>query len=278
MSSFFTNGATTLKFRNGDFQIVQDTPHVKRQLYIPNSSMIPTIRDRSTAKEQILRCEGLFYKDDQTGLAGRDSLYSFWENSDNTGVDQMAKSFMVTDADGNQYQCRFSPDFEPGFRVIKKASQYRGSFTLIAEPTLPTLDTTLVGWWAAYDMDDSGDLSAWTTLDPVGGSGTEWDDKESTNDGVQSVANSFPFWTTSQINGRPAIDFDGAATADYLTTDGIATSFTGADTALTVYIVADWDALADGQTLLALDNSSTANHYIRFRYESSAQFLRHRSI
>lgn len=272
MASYFTNGVTTLKFRNGDIQISRQSPKVKRQIRIPNNSMVPTIRDRSTEKQTFLSVEGLFFKDDQTGLAGRDSLYAFWENSDNTGVDQMGKSFLYTDPEGIQYQVRFTEDFEPGFRTLIKDSQFSGSFTLIAEPTLPSDLTSIMGWWAAYDMDNNGgDLSAWTTLDPVGaGAATDWDDKSGNEyDLTQGTAANRPLWTTAQINSRPAVDFDG--TNDQVIHDALASANfdAGTDQAWSFYAVIDNDTPAGIEVVAGMGDSASVSDQLQF-YQSNA--------
>jgi len=263
MSVIITNGKTSLKFRDSDWIMPVVPPKAKPQKILHSSAGISRVHTISQAPSRVLDVSCLLFGADQGTYSGLDSLMDFWED----GTDGMAKTFMITDADGVAYQARFADNLGSGFFEQIKGSVFQGSFKLLEEFTLPTYDTyknaadvsinSCHGWWTAYDMDDNGgDLSAWTTLDAVGAAAaTDWDDKSGNNyDGVQiSASYGRPTWTTSVINGRPVLDFDDG---DWLLADGLIVFNNQADYDWSIYAVVESDADATVNTVIGAGHSS----------------------
>lgn len=275
MSSWMTNGATTLQFRDSDFQILHSTPKRKLQRVIYNTAKLPVTHTVSEATDRMLHAELSMFKDDKGDYAGADSLVSFFESADPSGVNQQAQTFMFTDADGNTYQCRFADEnLAGGFRTVLQGSFLTASIRLLVEHTLPTDEATgPLLWLAAYDMDhNGGDLSAWTTADNVGGAGAEWEDKSGNdNDGVASAT--FPQWKNAgagfMINSRPAVGFNGAD--DFLEVDGIAATFDGnSDTAWSFYAAYSLDDATVDRYILGAGGSTAPTDRVNFGGVDSA--------
>jgi hypothetical protein len=252
-----TNGATTLLFREGDLQIPIKTPKTKVQRLIRNSAKLPRVLTLSDAQEQVITVELALFRADQGTYSGADSLISFYESTDPNGVNGMAQTFMLTDSDGDVYQCRFLDNLAGGLREVKKDSMFVGTTRLLVEHTIPTDEATAPSLWlAAYDMDDNGgDLAAWTTSDPVGDTGDEWEDKSANGiQCVQATAGDRPLWKTSQINSRPAIDF---ISSDSLDLDALAALYDGqTDPPYSCYVVYHSDLADNSHGILVVDSSS----------------------
>jgi len=247
MSVILTNGATNVIMRASDFQVIKVPPWKTPSRIINNSVGLPRSYKISDGRDPriLTAVVSLERTDRSTTVQGLDSLVSFFEGTDHTGVNGDLNTFMLTDADGDSYQVRFADDFSGGL-TEGPVNQYNGTIQLINEHTLPSDEATAVrGWWAAYDVDNNGgDLSAWTHDDAVGDAATEWEDKSGNDhDGTQSSATFRPLFksTSSLINNRPALDFDG--TNDRLDIGG---DFDGwvdlqADQPFTCYMVIDPD-------------------------------------
>ena len=258
MSTILTNGVTTLLFRNSDFVLATVPPKRKPQIILPSSAGLSRVHTVSNARSRVLQAEVILTGADQGVNAGADSLVAFFENSDNTGVDGLEKTFMLTDPDGVTYQVRFVDNLAGGLTEVQKGSIFRGSFRLMEELTLPTEESTLTAWWAAYDMDNNGgDLTAWTTTDPVGGAGaTDWDDK-SANGYDATEATNQALWETGLINGRPAVHFDG--TNDKLSADAL-TAFNGTtDAAFSVYGVIQADVVSSTDVVAGVGHATNTD-------------------
>lgn len=255
--SYITNGVTTLRFRPGSLVVEPMGPMIKRQSLISlPAAGISKVFTESDVKSRVFTASLVLGKEDEGVYAGMNSLYDFYAADDNTGVNGMGKTFMFTDSDGIVHQVRFAEEFTEGLRPRRKNTHYRGAIILAEEPLLPTYEAGLAGWWAAYDMDNNGgDLDAWTTNDAVGASGsTDWDDK-SGNEYDATESTNTPQWQTSQINGRPAVHFDGSN--DKLIADGVATLFDGqTDYEWSFYAVIRADSTTDTDIVASVGHSS----------------------
>ena len=217
MSVILTNGATSLIFRDADFQVLKVPPWQTPQRLIDNSVGLPRVHNISGGRRaRALNCQLSMFGDDKAStVQGAESLISFFEGTDHTGVDGISKTFMLTDADGVSYQVRFVDDLAGGL-IEGPFNQFNGGITLLNEHTLPTDGPNPArGWWAAYDMDgNGGNLSNWTHDEAVGATGgNEWIDLTGNGyDAEQTTAGNRPqLQTTSNlINNRPAVDFISA--------------------------------------------------------------------
>lgn len=260
-----TNGVTTLKFRPADLVVFDVPGWHKDQILHDNSAGLPRIHTAGDGRKRILSVALDLERADRGVYAGYDSLLEFYRADNNTGVNGMAQSFMLTDADGDSFQVRFTAPLR--LPEGKLDTQFQAVIQLYNEHTLPTDEEAGPDLWvAAYDMDNNGgDLTAWTTTDPVGDTGAEWEDKSGNDhDGSQTTAADRPLYKTGLINGRPAVHF--ADSTDWLDVNGYAAAdFTGADQPITVYAVVNFQGLADEYTIFSLSNSTTANRIIRLK-------------
>jgi len=266
-----TNGATVLKFRPADLVVHTVPAWAKPQTLHDNSAGLPRVATSGSGRKRILQVALDLERADYAGTdgtyAGYDSLMSFFENDDGTGVDGMAKSFMLTDADGVSYQVRFTNQISLNETI--KNNQFTASIELYNEYTLPTdEDTGPELWLTSYDIDNNGgDVATnWVSGDDVGETGDEWTDKSGNGvDGLQAVAGNRPLWKTNHFYSiRPAVDFP--TSNDFLTVDGIASAFNGEDQPLSLYCLFWFDTLTADDTIFSISHSSTSNNYIRLRY------------
>jgi len=181
---------------------------------------------------------------------------------------------MLTDSDGDSYQVRFLDNLAGGLREVKKDSMFVGTTRLLVEPSLPTdYATGPLLWVAAYDMDNNGgDLSNWTTTDPVGGVGAEWSDKSGNGYDGDNAANPAE-WLTSQINSRPAIDFVPGS-FEYLFfrdgSNGPHDSFDGNnDNPWSVYIVLKPDVADTNRVVFGVESGGGVDDHIIFLEQTS---------
>jgi len=260
MDVLLTNGATTLRFLPGMWQMPRIPAWAKPQRILTNTSpfdRVHTISQNYTPRDIVAHVS--LYGPDKGVYTGADSLMGFFSAADPSGVDGMAQTFLLRDADGALYQVRFAE--RPALETVVKEWDFRGDIALRQEYVLPTEDSAgLLGWFAAYDMDaNGGDLSAWTTSDEVGNTGTEWDDlSANAYDAVQATQTNRPLWKTSQINSRPAVDFDG--TDNFLNANAIATVFSGAsDHVWSAYAVVQPDSAGGVQCLFSVGSASLSD-------------------
>jgi hypothetical protein len=259
-----TNGQTTLQFRPADFVVDSVPAWAKEQTPFQVGSRQAT-HTTGDGKKRVLGCAIDLERADRGVYAGYDSLYAFFEAADNTGVDGLARTFMLTDADGTAYQVRFlQPLVLP---ELIKDTQFSRTISLYNEHTLPTDEDNPApaAWWAAYDMDaNGGDLSAWTTSDPVtDAAAADWNNKISGAAAlIQATGADQPLWKTGQINGRPAVDF---ISSDPLEADTIATGHfqNETDQPWSAYIVFEADSGSADDTIMACGDS-TGNDQLVF--------------
>ena len=268
MSVILTNGATQVIMRDADFQVIQVPPWETPTVLIDSPVGLPRAHTLNSSRSTRLLTAlvSLELSDRATTAQGLDSLMSFFEGTDYTGVDGMNKTFMLTDADGVSYQVRFADNLAGGLREGPK-NQFNGTIQLINEHTLPTDEATGPrGWWAAWDMENNGgDMSNWSNGSSVGGASTEWSDKSGNGyDGSQLTAAEKPTMQApsngNAINNRWSMNYDGAD--DNL---GITGDFDGwtdglQDQPFTCYAVFKPDVITSGRyTVLGHGNVATAH-------------------
>lgn len=273
MAVILTNGATTLTYRNGDFQLPR-VPFKDPRQRILRSSAVDRVLEVSDVPQQDITAQALLHGTSfgsSPAYSTYDDLVNFYED-DGTGnlgsvpgVNASGRGFLLKDADGDEFFCRFAR--RPELEEVKKNVLYAGPIDLIIIPSLPThgfMSTGLQGWWAAWDMDgDKTFNSQWSSASAVGGSGTEWGDRSGNGiDGIQLTAAQQPTYNTGQIgnNSRPAVRFNTSPAQENLAVNGIAPAIDGTDTPYSVYMVLKVNASLSGSLppFSATNSGSTA--------------------
>ena len=256
------NGVTTLKFNEYDIFPGLIPPWSKPQRLMETDEM-PSFLEQSPLEKLRMVFDVAMWKADNGGMAGVDSLYAFFQNGPNTGVSGKRDSFLLTDTSRSiSWQVRFISDIGGGFTEELYDTNFTGRFVLEAYRILPTDLDSLKFWGTGYDMDDDGgQLTGWTTLDDIGDTGKEWDDKSgNSNDATEATASQRPHWTTSMLNGRPAADFDAAANQQ-LVIPNIEADFDGAPNAISFAAVVQADTVTGDRPIFAVCDTGGGGHY-----------------
>lgn len=107
-------------------------------------------------------------------------------------------------------------------------SPYSNEDSATTDAEGPTLPAGLLLWY------DANAITGLSDTDPI----ATWPDESGNgNDATQSTAADKPLYRTNQINGLPAVEFDG--TSDYFSVAGL---FGGSETAAEMFIVVKLDA------------------------------------